>query len=188
MLATIFWIMRHLRVEMSTGYGALEVSNQCIVELEVWWLAHHFEVEYNKCWLMPSRLFAHVHIIIHFDTTPLFLEAMGYCRNNGATITPSSLPSPIFCCILYVWEERLLMIDLRKPNFSFMIFSLLLHKIPQHIMVGTFSIRRLLVRRVNKNRMESSDTNYELQPNMARRCLAYVIGKCHPNLWTTIVF
>ena len=136
---------------MNTGYGALEVSNQSIVELEVGWLAHQYGVVCNKCWLKPSRLFAPVHITLHFNMIPLFFETMRNCKNNRAITTPSPLPSPIFCFILYVWKKGLLRIDLRKPNFSFMIFSLLSHKIPQCITVGTFSIRRFLVRNFNKS-------------------------------------
>ena len=42
-----FWLLRHLEVEMSIGYGALGVPNQSIMQLEVGWLASPYWVVCN---------------------------------------------------------------------------------------------------------------------------------------------
>ena len=42
-----FWLLSHLEVEMSIGYGALEVPNQSIMQLEVGWLASPYGVVCN---------------------------------------------------------------------------------------------------------------------------------------------
>ena len=42
-----FWLLRHLEVEMSIRYGAVEVPNQSIMQLEVGWLASPYGVVCN---------------------------------------------------------------------------------------------------------------------------------------------